>query len=142
MDRRAQAEADLIAEFSDTPLDASFYLPKALWIMRHKPDMYEKTRYFLACAEYICFFLCGNASRIIPTALFKEFFWNDEAITRVHLDAEKFPPYLEPGEIVGDVSERAQEAIGIPAGIPVIAGGPDYLMSILGTARHYGWPRL
>ncbi len=133
MDRRAQAEADLIAEFSDTPLDASFYLPKALWIMRHKPDMYEKTRYFLACAEYICFFLCGNASRIIPTALFKEFFWNDEAITRVHLDAEKFPPYLEPGEIVGDVSERAQEAIGIPAGIPVIAGGPDYLMSILGT---------
>ncbi len=134
MDRRAQQEADLIAEFTDAPLDASFYLPKALWIMRHKPEIYEKTRHFLACAEYICFFLSGNASRIIPTPLFKEFYWNEEAIPRLHMDAEKFPPYLEPGEIVGNVSQRAQETVGIPAGIPVIAGGPDYLMSILGTA--------
>src|SRR5208283_4659252 len=39
MDRRAEEEADLIAEFSDTPLDASFYLPKAFWIMRHKPEI-------------------------------------------------------------------------------------------------------
>ncbi|HUI70157.1 MAG TPA: FGGY-family carbohydrate kinase [Spirochaetia bacterium] len=134
MDRRAQEEADLIAEFSDAPLDASFYLPKALWIMRHRPEMYEKTQHFLACAEYVCFFLSGNPSRIIPTPLFKEFFWNEEAIPQLHMDADKFPPYLEPGEIVGTVSQRAQEAIGIPAGIPVIAGGPDYVMSILGTA--------
>ncbi|MGA2763134.1 MAG: FGGY-family carbohydrate kinase [Spirochaetia bacterium] len=134
MDRRAQAEADLIKEYSDTPIDSSFYLPKALWIMRHKPAVYEKTRYFLACAEYVCFFLSGNASRIIPTPLFKEFFWNEEAIPQLHMDAEKFPAFLEPGEIVGNVTGRAEEAIGIPAGIPVIAGGPDYVMSILGTA--------
>jgi xylulokinase len=134
MDRRAREEADLIAEFSDAPLDASFYLPKALWIMRHKPDVYERTRHFLACAEYVSFFLTGNPSRIIPTPLFKEFFWNEEAIQQLRMDADKFPPYLEPGDIVGTVSQRAQEAIGIPAGIPVIAGGPDYIMSILGTA--------
>lgn len=102
--------------------------------MRHKPEIYEKTRHFLACAEYICFFLSGNASRIVPTSISKEFFWNEEAIPQLHMDAEKFPPYLEPGEIVGNVSQRAEEAIGIPAGVPVIAGGPDYLMSILGTA--------
>jgi xylulokinase len=134
MDRRAQEEADLIAEFSDTPIDASFYLPKALWIMRHKPEVYEKTHHFLACAEYICFFLCGNVSRIIPTSLFKEFFWNEEATSHLHMDTEKFPPFQETGEIIGNVSRRAEEAIGIPAGIPVIAGGPDYFMSVLGTA--------
>jgi xylulokinase len=134
MDRRAAEEADLIAEFSDAPLDASFYLPKALWIMRHQPEVYEKTRHFLACAEYISFFLTGNASRIIPTSLFKEFFWNEEAIPPLHLDTDKFPPFMEPGEIIGTVSQRAQDAVGIPAGIPVIAGGPDYVMSILGTA--------
>ena len=134
MDRRAAAEADLVAEFSDTPLDASFYLPKALWIMRRRPEVYEKTRHFLACAEYVSYFLTGNASRIIPTSLFKEFFWNEEAIAPLHLDADKFPPFMEPGEIIGTVSQRAQEVVGIPAGIPVIAGGPDYVMSILGTA--------
>jgi len=134
MDRRAQQEADLIAEFSDAPLDASFYLPKALWIMRHNPRVYEQTRHFLACAEYINFFLCGNPSRIIPTPLSKDFFWSEEAILPLHMDADKFPAYVEPGEIIGIVSQRAQEALGVPAGIPVIAGGPDYVMSILGTS--------
>lgn len=134
MDRRADDEAELVAEFSDTPLDASFYLPKALWIMRHRPDIYEKTRHFLPCAEYICFFLCGNAVRILPTSLFKEFFWNEDAIPSLKMDQEKFPPFSEPGEIIGTVSPRAEETIGIPAGIPVIAGGPDYFMSILGTS--------
>lgn len=138
MDRRAQEEADLIAEYSDTPLDASFYLPKALWIMRRRPELYAQTRHFLACAEYICFFLSGNASRIIPTPLFKEFFWNEEAIQPLRMDADKFPPYMEPGEIIGTVTQRAQETLGVPAGIPVIAGGPDYLMSILGTAAVSG----
>lgn len=133
MDQRAREEAALISEFSTTPIDPSFYLPKALWIMRHAPEVYEKTRHFLACAEYMCFFLCGNASRIIPTPLFAEFFWNEAAISRLHMDADKFAPYLEPGDIVGTVTQHAQEVVGIPAGIPVIAGGPDYLMSILGT---------
>src|SRR5512141_339148 len=77
MDRRAEKEADLVAEFSDTPLDASFYLPKAFWIMRHKPEVYERTRHFLPCAEYASFFLTGNAVRIVPTPLFRDFFWNE-----------------------------------------------------------------
>ncbi|HTP57267.1 MAG TPA: FGGY-family carbohydrate kinase [Spirochaetia bacterium] len=134
MDRRAAAEADLISEYSDAPIDASFYLPKALWIMRHQPEVYEATRHFLACAEYVCYFLTGNPSRIIPSPLFKEFFWNEDAIQPLSMDADKFPPFMEPGEIIGTVSERAQDVVGIPSGIPVIAGGPDYVMSILGTA--------
>lgn len=134
LDRRAEDEAELVAEFSDTPLDASFYLPKALWFMRHRPDLYERTRHFLGCAEYICFFLCGRPSRIIPTPLFKDFFWNEEAIPRLNMDPDKFPPFMEPGEIIGMVSRSAEETLGIPAGLPVVAGGPDYFMSILGTA--------
>ncbi|MGA2976906.1 MAG: FGGY-family carbohydrate kinase [Spirochaetia bacterium] len=134
MDRRAQEEADIVAEFSDTPLDASFYLPKAFWIMRHKPDIYERTRHFLPCAEYVSFFLTGNAVRIIPTQLFKDFFWNEGAVPRLHMDQEKFPPFVDVGELLGTVGQEAEETLGIPAGLPVIAGGPDFIMSIVGTA--------
>jgi xylulokinase len=134
MDRRAREEADLIAEFSDTPLDASFYLPKAFWIMRHKPEIYERTRHFLPCAEYVSFFLTGNAVRIVPTALFRDFFWNEGAIPRLHMDQEKFPPFVDVGELLGTVCSEAEETLGIPAGLPVFAGGPDFIMSILGTA--------
>jgi len=134
MDRRADEESEIIAEFSDSPVDPSFYLPKAFWIMRHKPDLYERTRYFLPCAEFVSFFLTGNAARIIPTPLFKDFFWNEGAIASLRMDQDKFPPFAEPGDIQGTVSVRAEETLGIPAGLPVIAGGPDFIMSILGTA--------
>ena len=134
MDRRAEEEADLIAEFSDTPLDASFYLPKAFWIMRHKPEIYERTRWFLPCAEYISFFLTGNAVRIVPTQMFRDFFWNEGAIPHLHMDQEKFPPFVDVGDLVGTVGTEAEETLGIPAGLPVIAGGPDFIMSIIGTA--------
>ena len=133
MDRRAGEEADLISEHTDAPLDASFYLPKALWIMRHKPEIYARTRYFLPCAEYMSFFLTGNAVRIIPTHLFKEFFWNEGAVARIRLDPDKLPPFVDVGEHVGSVRAEAEEMLGIPAGLPVIAGGPDFIMSILGS---------
>ena len=134
MDRRAVREAELIAEYSESHVDASFYLPKALWIARHKPDLYEKTRWFLPCAEFVSYFITGNAYRMIPNIHFKEFFWNESAVPRVELDAEKFPAFLETGDHAGTVSDKAEEILGIPSGLPVFAGGPDFAMSILGTA--------
>ena len=126
MDRRAEEEADLIAEYSDAPLDASFYLPKAFWIMRHKPEIYERTRHFLPCAEYVSFFLTGNAVRIVPTELFRDFFWNEPAIPHLRMDQDKFPPFVDVGDLIGTVRTEAEEMLGIPAGVPVIAGGPAH----------------
>ncbi len=133
-DRRGQEEADLIAEFTDTPVDPSFYLPKTFWIMRHDPELYERTRWFLPCAEFIDFFLTGSAVRILPSRLFAEFFWNETAVPRLHMDADKLPPFADMGDIIGAVTARASDTLGIPSGLPVIAGGPDFVMSILGTA--------
>jgi xylulokinase len=133
-DRRGQEEADLVAEFTDTPVDASFYLPKTFWIMRHDPDLYERTRWFLPCAEFIDFFLTGSAVRILPSRLFAEFFWNEAAVPRLRMDADKLPPFADMGDIIGTVTPRAADTLGIPSGLPVVAGGPDFVMSILGTA--------
>jgi len=133
-DRRAEKEAELVAEFSGSYLDESFYLPKALWMMRRRPLEYARTRWFLPCAEFVDFVLTGNAHRVNSTPAFAEFFWNESAIPRVGLDPDRFPPFVEPGERVGAVVERAADALGVPEGLPVFAGGPDFLMSILGTA--------
>lgn len=134
MDRRAGEEAELIAEYTDSPVDPSFYLPKTFWVMRHEPALYEQTQHFLPCAEFIDLFLTGNAVRIIPSRLFSEFFWNEGAVARLGLDPDKLPPFAETGEVIGSVSARAADTLGLPAGLPVVAGGPDFIMSILGTA--------
>jgi xylulokinase len=134
MDRRSDGEAAEIAEFATSAVDASFYLPKALWLRRNRPDHYERCRWLLGCGEFIELFLTGSARRVIPTALFADFFWNEPVIPLVGLDPARFPPFVEPGEPLGVVREQAADALGIPAGLPVLAGGPDFLMSILGTA--------
>ena len=133
-DLRAADEAKLVAEFSGSFLDASFYLPKALWMMRRRPVEYARTRWFLACTEFIEFVLTGHPHRVNSTPAFAEFFWNESAIPRVGLDPDRFPPFVEPGDQVGFVSDRAADALGVPKGLPVFAGGPDFLMSILGSA--------
>lgn len=133
-DRRAVAEASLVAEFSGAFLDESFYLPKALWLMRQRPVQYARTRWFLPSAEYIDFVLTGHAHRVNSAPLFAELFWNESAIPRVGLDPDRFPPFVEPGERVGTVVDRAADTLGVPGGLPVFAGGPDFLMSILGAA--------
>ncbi|HSV94299.1 MAG TPA: FGGY family carbohydrate kinase [Desulfobacterales bacterium] len=133
-DRRAVAEASLVAEFSGSFLDESFYLPKALWMMRNRPVQYARTRWFLPSAECIDFVLTGHAHRVNPAPLFAELFWNESAIPRVGLDPDRFPPFVESGERVGVVRDRAADALGVPEGLPVFAGGPDFLMSILGAA--------
>ncbi len=133
MDRRGTREAEIIAEFADSHVDASLFLPKALWILRNKPELYAKTRWFMPCAEFAAYFLTGNPFRVISTPVFKDLFWNESAIPHVGLDAAKFPPFLELGETVGAVTTQAEETLGIPSGLPVLAGGPDFLMSILGS---------
>lgn len=50
------------------------------------------------------------------------------------MDPSKFPPFIRPGELVGEVRLEAEELLGIPAGTPVFAGGPDFVMTLLGTA--------
>jgi xylulokinase len=66
--------------------------------------------------------------------MFRDFFWNEGAIPLLHMDQEKFPPFVDVGDLIGTVGSEAEETLGIPAGLPVIAGGPDFIMSIIGTA--------
>jgi xylulokinase len=49
------------------------------------------------------------------------------------LDGEKLPRFISFTNPVGKVSHAARLEFGIPEGIPVFSGGPDFLMSLLGT---------
>jgi xylulokinase len=133
-DRRSREEAELVSEHTDCPVDASFFLPKVFWVMRRDPALYQRTRHFLPCAEFVDLFLTGNAVRILPTHMFRDFFWNESAVAPLGIDPARLPPFVETGEVIGTVRTRAADTLGIPAGLPVVAGGSDFIMSILGTA--------
>jgi xylulokinase len=134
LDRRGVEEARMIAEVTGRYVDPTFYLPKALWIFRNRPEVYRKTRHFCTCPEFVDLFLTGVARTVLPSEQFTPYIWTPETIERLGMDPQKFPPFIRPGEIVGEVRQEAEELLGIPAGTPVVAGGPDFVMTLLGTA--------
>lgn len=111
----------------------SFYLPKIEWIRRNRAELYERTRTFLPFPEYINFLLTGEPAAIIPSGEFIPYLWSPEEVSDYGIDAEKLPPFVTIGEPVGVVGARGEALSGLPKGLPVIAGGSDFLMALVGT---------
>ncbi|MDR2371519.1 MAG: hypothetical protein LBD71_08565 [Treponema sp.] len=131
LDRRAAAEevSAAVGEF----VDSSFFLPKALDIKNNEPELYEKTCFFLNCPEYLAYALTGGAWTIFPSEGFDRWYWNRDVLEKLALDGGKFPPFISPGDVFGTLPAGVAARLGLPAGAPVIAGGPDFFVAILGA---------
>lgn len=111
----------------------SFFLPKVAWLRQHHPELFERTRRFLSCPEYINYVLTGNASTITPTREFQRYIWDESQIDAYGLDPALFPPFVRPADRVGKVTRKAAAEFGLPEDTPVFAAGSDFLMSLVGT---------
>jgi xylulokinase len=134
MDRRGVEEAGIIAEATGDYVDPTFFLPKAFWVFRNKPEVYEKARYFFGCPEFLDYYLTGNACTIFPSDQFARYIWTEDIIRELGMAPQKFPPFIKPGQGLGKVRSEAGKVLGIPSKTPVFAGGPDFIMTLLGTA--------
>lgn len=134
MDRRAVEEAALAGKAVGRFLDPTYNLPKALWFKRHRPDIYERTAHFSSCPEYLCGRLTGEWYSFLPAEGFQPIIWDADSIRALGLAEDKFPPFIKLGRVVGTVTRGAAKAFGLPEGIPVVSGGPDFVVSLIGTA--------
>jgi len=137
MDRRGTLQAGKIREHQDFYIDPTFYLPKALWIMDECPEIYDKSEYFLSCPESMAFWLTGEALTILPGSHFEKYFWNDGLLDALGIDKNKFPGFRKPGCIAGRITAKGSSESGLPSGVPVVSAGPDFLVTLLGTAAVY-----
>jgi xylulokinase len=133
LDRRAREESERVSELAGAYVDPSFFVPKALWIKNREAGLYEKTRYFLAAPEYLVYALTGEARTVFPSEGFDRWYWDRDLLEGLGLESAKFPPFAAPGELIGRVGDAVAARFGLPRGLKVFAGGPDFFMSILGT---------
>jgi xylulokinase len=133
LDRRAAEAAKQVSALAGGFVDPSFYLPKALDIKINEPALYENTKFFLGCPELLAYALTGEARTVFPSDGFERWFWNDSILESLGLDKEKFPPFIRPGEVFGQLNPKTAARLGFKPGIPVISGGPDFFAAILGT---------
>ena len=133
LDRSAAKYQEEVSAVMGGYVDASFFLPKILYIKHEQNELYQKTKFFLGCPEYLAFILTGKACNVFPSQGFDRWFWNESSLEKLNLDASKFPSFIKPGDLFGTLLPSASKRFCLAKEIPVISGGPDFYASLLGS---------
>jgi len=133
LDRRAVKYQEKVSSLMGGFVDAGFFLPKILGIKNDENELYKKTKYFLGCPEYLAYALTGQACNVFPCDGFDRWFWNNDVLDKLALDADKFPAFIRPGDPFGAILAQVAAKFGFSKNIPVVSGGPDFFAAILGS---------
>ena len=105
--------------------------PKLLWTRRHEPECLRAAAHLLLPKDYLRYRLTGvlatDASDASGTLLCDVAArdWSPELIEAAAVRHSLLPPVVEATAVIGTVGETAGRALGLPPGVPVVAGGGD-----------------
>jgi xylulokinase len=129
-DNRAQAvQAELAERLRPDPVP--MWLPQLVWMLRNEPERYRRTRWALQSYEFLAFRLTGAPAAIAaaPEALPAR-----RTFEASGCDATHRPETVRrPGDLIGALDPRVALEVGLPAGLPVIAGTVDCFATWIGT---------
>jgi xylulokinase len=147
-DQRTGAECDEIRELVGkkrlieiTGNDAltGFTAPKILWVKNHEPKIFRQVRHILLPKDYVRFKLtqayatdrAGGSGTILFDV--KKRNWSQEVLESLSINPDWLSTTFEGPEVTGEISSEAAEATGLPAGLPVVAGGGDQAAQAVGV---------
>ncbi len=149
MDSRGLKQVDRLHELigaeeyyntSGHPIVPITGVSKVLWLQNEAPELWEQTRSvgppqtlflrWLGCDESIVDVSSG--SYLFPNDIRKRT-WSEEIARKLAFPLQKLPRLVEAAEIVGELSQHAAEEMGLPTGIPIVAGGGDGQCAAAGT---------
>src|SRR6185437_3839 len=78
---------------------------------------------------------CGSSSGMFTLSRRS---WSQEIARICGLPPEVLPPVVDPGTVIGQVTAAAAEQTGLRAGTPVVAGGADTQLGLLGAGVRAG----
>lgn len=112
---------------------------KLQWLRDNDPEAWKKTSSVLMPKDYINFRLTGERAMDWTEAACtflmdpKTRNWSPEVVSRLGLDLGHLLPIGLPTQILGKVQANAAAETGLPSGTPVLLGGGDYPLSLLGS---------
>jgi len=140
VDTRATAEgeelterygADAVLSVGGSPLTSQALGPKLLWLRRHEPETWARTRRFLMASSFAVLRLTGeyvldhhSASQCNPLYDLGLSRWRADWADEIAPGLE-LPPLLWPGEVAGALSGEVAAETGLSPGVPVAAGTID-----------------
>lgn len=121
------------------PIAAGMAGPSLLWLRKYQPQVYAAARWVLQPKDWLRFRLTGkvatepsDASGTLLYDLVSDQ-WATAVLEALQLRADWLPAVIASGEVAGYLTIAAAEHLGLPSGLPVIAGAADTAAAILGS---------
>jgi FGGY-family pentulose kinase len=148
MDQRAFKEAaeisasgDAVLRYVSGTVSPEWMLPKALWLKRHRPAIYEPCERLIECTDWFMYRLTGTWTLSLNNVTVKWNYakpdggWSETLFRKVGLESlpSKWPREVVPlGKGEGRLSQAAARELGLRPGTPVSQGGIDAYLGMLG----------
>ncbi len=137
-DLKARADPAELARRAPGPPAAGFMGPTLMWLAQHEPDAMAATQAVILPKDYVRLRLTGEVATEVSDAASTWLLdvasgqWSDWLLDLCRLKRRYLPPVRRSADVVGTLRPAAAEALGLPAGIPVIAGCADQPAQALG----------
>jgi autoinducer-2 kinase len=108
------------------------------WIARHQPDVFAEIAHVGMLGDWVLTKLSGSYVTDPSLGSSSGMFelarrdWSDRVLELCRLERSVFPPVVECGSVVGGVSQQAAAETGLSVGTPVVTGGADTQLALLG----------
>ena len=151
MDVRSSTEAESVVASDDPalkingggagPVSAEWMIPKALWLKRNEPAVFDEAATICEYQDYLNFHLTGRRVASINNAAIRWHYLARDGgfqaglLGKLELDAllQKWPAEVVPlGQVIGGLTASAADHLGLPPNLPVAQGGADAFIGMLG----------
>lgn len=135
----AAVGAERLIAFTGNPALTGFQAPKIVWLRRHEPEAYARVARVLLPKDYIRLLLTGVAACDAADAagtLLLDLAARDysaEVLGALDIPRDWLPRVCEGPDITGRLLPVVARALGLPDGLPVVAGGGDNAAAAIGT---------
>lgn len=135
LDSRSITQAERIGRKLGVRISSKDFPAKAYWLKEMEPRVFAKANKLLDCCGYLITKFTGRFACPLETAYvcgydFRAKSWKYEEFGA---SAAKMPEPVDVTEIVGETTTKAAKATGLRVGIPVVAGGTDFMTAVVGS---------
>jgi xylulokinase len=121
----------LIQRVALNPINMAYTLPKLLWLKENEPESWRRMYKIQLPKDYVRLRLTGewviDYNDVAGTLLLDvaRLAWAEEIIEAVGLERDRLPALMASSAVAGRLTAEAANELGLPAGIPVVAGAGD-----------------
>ncbi|MEM9796324.1 MAG: xylulokinase [Pseudomonadota bacterium] len=143
-DTRASAEAAVMDDTEARAITGNivfpgFTAPKADWVRRHEPEVWDKVETILLPKDYLRLWLTGEAVSEMSDAAGTSWLdvgardWSEAMLARQGLTRDHMPRLVEGSEVSGILRDAVADELGLARGTPVAGGAGDNAAAAMGT---------